>query len=215
MATADLLQELATDLQNAYNVLNTKGATIPANKNTNNLADTISSLNVGNITTEVIKNTLTTEAVSITFSTTSGQIPKAIELWNENEGEAMQSGEIRKLFFIGQAGAIYRNNRVNGQNAWFVCTASGDNVSTARVTLSSTSVTIGHTSNTYYLANVEYKLIAYYWEDSQKISTITATSDMTNAQQVSNFLKNYAEDNAYTIFTTTKEDVSKLVNLEQ
>ena len=163
MATADLLQELATDLQNAYTAVSNKGGTIPANKNTNNLATAIASIPSGGVQTEVVKKTLTTEAVSITFSTTSGQAPKAIELWNENEGEAMQSGEIRKLFFIGQAGAMYRNNRVNRQNAWFVCTASGDNVSTARVTLSSTSVTIGHTSNTYYLANVEYTLICYYW----------------------------------------------------
>lgn len=212
MAVADTLQELATDLTNAYSVLNTKGGVMPEHKNTNNLAETIQSLNVGSITTEVIKKTLTSEAISITFNTTSGQVPKAIELWNANEGEAMQSGEIRKLFFIGQAGSIYRNNRVNGQNAWFACTLSGDNVSTCRVTLTNSSVSIGHTSNTYYLANVEYKLIAYYWEDSQKTFAITATSDMTNAQQVSNFLKNYAEDNAYTVFTTTEEDTSNLPN---
>lgn len=201
MAVADTLQELATDLTNAYTTLENKGADIPTNKNTNNLMSTIQSLNVGNITSEVVKKTLTAEATSISFSITSGQAPKAIELWSANEGTTMQSGEIRKAFFINQAGAIYRNNRVNGQNAWSPCATSGDNVAAARVTLTDTSVTINHTSNTYYLADVEYKLIAYYWEDSQKLPTLTATSDMTTSQGVYNFLKQYAENDAYTIFT--------------
>ena len=125
----------------------------------------------------------------------------------------MNSGEVRKVFFIGQGGAGYRNNRVNGQNAWAPFSLSGDTVAVGKVTLSDTAVSLSRAgSNTYYLADVEYKLIAYYWEDSQKLPMIASTSDMTNAQQVSNFLKNYAEDNAYTVFTIAEEDLSNLSN---
>lgn len=45
MAVADTLQELATDIQNAYTAINGKDGTIPANKNTNNLDTAINSIN--------------------------------------------------------------------------------------------------------------------------------------------------------------------------
>ena len=78
MAVADTLQELATDLQSAYNVLNTKGGIIPEHKNTNNLAETIQSLNVGNITTEIVTMTLDSSVNVLSIPITSGQVPKAI-----------------------------------------------------------------------------------------------------------------------------------------
>ena len=45
MAVADTLQELATDIQNAYTAINGKDGTIPTNKNTNNLDTAIGSIN--------------------------------------------------------------------------------------------------------------------------------------------------------------------------
>ena len=45
MAVADTLQELATDIQNAYTAINGKDGTIPVNKNTNNLDTAIDSIN--------------------------------------------------------------------------------------------------------------------------------------------------------------------------
>ena len=44
MSIADELTQLATDISNAYSAINTKGGTIPANKNTNNLATAISTI---------------------------------------------------------------------------------------------------------------------------------------------------------------------------
>ena len=212
MSVVSEIQRIKNNIMASYTNLDGKGAVMPDIQDSNNLAEAIQSINVGNITSEVVKKTLTEEATSITFNITSGKVPKAIELWNANDDESMQSGEIRKVFFINQAGAMYRNNRVNGINAWFACSTSGDNVSNCRVTMTNSSVTIGRVSNTYYLADVEYKLTAYYWEDSQKTSTITVTSNLTNANSVSNFLKNYTAENSYTVFTTTEENVSNLPN---
>lgn len=218
MAVADTLNTLITDLTNAYTTLENKGADIPTNKNTNNLAEAIQSLNVGNITSEVITKTLDVESsTNITFNTTKGQIPKLIILTNANydtDGYSnFQSGEIRYVIYYTpmNRGICGTNNRVNGQTQNALVSPLNGSADMKPI-ISQSSVGFTRRSNTYYLANVEYKLTCYYWEDSQKTSTITATSDMTNAQQVSNFLKNYAEDNAYTIFTTTEEDASNLPN---
>ena len=45
MAVADTLQELATDIQNAYTAINNRDGVLPANKNTNNLDTAIDSIN--------------------------------------------------------------------------------------------------------------------------------------------------------------------------
>jgi len=47
MAISDKLTKLSTDITNAYSTINTKGGTIPANKNTDNLATAINSIPVG------------------------------------------------------------------------------------------------------------------------------------------------------------------------
>lgn len=47
METADLLAELASDIQDGYSAVQTKGGTIPQNKNTNNLATAISTIPTG------------------------------------------------------------------------------------------------------------------------------------------------------------------------
>ena len=44
MSIATNLQKLETDITNAYSMINTKGGTIPSNKNTNNLATAINSI---------------------------------------------------------------------------------------------------------------------------------------------------------------------------
>ena len=44
MSVATTLQQLATDLQNAYTAVSNKGGTVPTNKNSNNLATAISSI---------------------------------------------------------------------------------------------------------------------------------------------------------------------------
>ena len=196
MSVADTIQELATDISIAYDEVQTKGGTLPQNKNTNNLATAIGTIPTGitptgtiNITengtydvtdyasasvavneikTETVTKTLTAEATSISFSHTLGVAPKAIELWNENEGTTMQSGEVRKVFFIGQGGAGYRNNRINGQNTWVTFSLSGDAISVGKVILGDSTVTISRAgSNTYFLANIEYSLTAYWWEDDE------------------------------------------------
>lgn len=47
MATADLITELNTDLKNAYTAVSSKGGIVPANKNSNNLASAINSIDGG------------------------------------------------------------------------------------------------------------------------------------------------------------------------
>ena len=169
MATADLLQELAADLQNAYTAVSNKGGTIPANKNTNNLATAIASIPSGGVQTETIKKTLTAEATSISFNITSGKIPKLVILTNTNydvDGyNDLQSGEIRYVDYYQDTnnGISETNNRVNGQTQFARAYNGANNVGNVNVTLTNTTVNFGRRSNTYYLADLEYKLIAYYW----------------------------------------------------
>lgn len=47
MAISDSLAELATDISNAYDGIENKGGTLPQNKNTNNLATAIDSIQTG------------------------------------------------------------------------------------------------------------------------------------------------------------------------
>lgn len=47
MAIADKLTKLTTDITNAYTAIDNKGGTIPANKNTDNLASAIGSISTG------------------------------------------------------------------------------------------------------------------------------------------------------------------------
>lgn len=186
MAVADTLQQLATDIQSAYTTLENKGADIPTNKNTNNLAETIQSLNVGNITTEVVTQTLTAEAYGITFNITSGKIPKLVILTNTNydtDGyDNLQSGEIRYVDYYQDtnSGISETNNRVNTQTQFARAYHGANNVGNINVTLTNTTVNFGRRSNTYYLADLEYKLTAYYWGD-ENIPSFTAGSDCTNA----------------------------------
>lgn len=55
MSIASELTKLETDITNAYNAINTKGGTIPINKNTNNLATAISSISGGGGATLITK----------------------------------------------------------------------------------------------------------------------------------------------------------------
>lgn len=50
MSIATNLQKLETDITNAYSAINTKGGTIPSDKNTNNLATAINSISGGSAT---------------------------------------------------------------------------------------------------------------------------------------------------------------------
>jgi hypothetical protein len=47
MSVASQLEQLETDITNAYSAIDTKGGTIPAHKNTNNLATAINSISTG------------------------------------------------------------------------------------------------------------------------------------------------------------------------
>lgn len=55
MSVADRLNKLTTDITNAYSAVQTKGGTIPADKNTNNLATAISSIPSGGSATLITK----------------------------------------------------------------------------------------------------------------------------------------------------------------
>ena len=55
MSIATSLTKLETDITNAYNTINTKGGTIPSNKNTNNLATAINSIPSGGSATLITK----------------------------------------------------------------------------------------------------------------------------------------------------------------
>lgn len=57
MSIASELTKLETDITNAYSAINTKGGTIPANKNTNNLASAISSISTGSTPTGTMEIT--------------------------------------------------------------------------------------------------------------------------------------------------------------
>lgn len=56
MSIATSLQKLETDITNAYNTINTKGGTIPSDKNTNNLATAINSIPSGGSATLITKS---------------------------------------------------------------------------------------------------------------------------------------------------------------
>ena len=69
MAIADKLTKLSTDISNAYNEIENKGGTIPANKNTDNLASAIGSISTGTTPTgtkqvSITQNGTTTEDVT-------------------------------------------------------------------------------------------------------------------------------------------------------
>ena len=69
MAIADKLTKLSTDISNAYTAINNKGGTIPANKNTDNLASAIGSISTGTTPTgtkqvSITQNGTTTEDVT-------------------------------------------------------------------------------------------------------------------------------------------------------
>ena len=55
MAIADKLTKLSTDISNAYTAIDNKGGTIPANKNTDNLASAIGSISTGTTPTGTIQ----------------------------------------------------------------------------------------------------------------------------------------------------------------
>lgn len=69
MATSDIINSIKTNLTNAYTKLNDKGATIPANKNIENLASTIETVTAGGSTT------LQTKSITITENGTQSVIP--------------------------------------------------------------------------------------------------------------------------------------------
>lgn len=69
MAIADKLTKLSTDISNAYDEIENKGGTIPANKNTDNLASAIGSISTGTTPTgtkqvSITQNGTTTEDVT-------------------------------------------------------------------------------------------------------------------------------------------------------
>lgn len=69
MAIADKLTKLATDITNAYDAIDDKGGTIPANKNTDNLENAIRSIQTGATPTgtkqiSITQNGTTTEDVT-------------------------------------------------------------------------------------------------------------------------------------------------------
>lgn len=63
MAISDKLTKLATDITNAYDAIDDKGGTIPANKNTDNLENAIRSIESGG-TSEYNAKIITTPIVS-------------------------------------------------------------------------------------------------------------------------------------------------------
>lgn len=69
MAIADKLTKLSIDITNAYTAIDNKGGTIPANKNTDNLASAIGSISTGTTPTgtkqvSITQNGTTTEDVT-------------------------------------------------------------------------------------------------------------------------------------------------------
>lgn len=69
MATSDIINSIKTNLTNAYTKLNDKGATIPTNKNIENLASTIETVTGGGTAT------LQTKSITITENGTQSVIP--------------------------------------------------------------------------------------------------------------------------------------------
>ena len=125
------------------------------------------SVAVPEIKTATVAKTLTAEATSISFENPLGVAPKAFILTNANDGQTMQSGEIRRVTFFLINGSSYTNNRVNGQSQTVLATTNGDNVSTMKISVGDT-ITLGHRSNTYYLPNIEYSLKMYFWDEVEE-----------------------------------------------
>ncbi len=81
MSVADRLNKLSTDITNAYTSIESKGGTIPSNKNTNNLSTAIDSI-------EVIE-TATAEGESLSLTNTKAMPYSDYVI----EGKSTQSGE--------------------------------------------------------------------------------------------------------------------------
>lgn len=80
---SETLEAIATNIENAYDELETKGATLPANKNIENLADTIATIQTGGggeITTENINMYKYQQLAEVNLS--GGAIPTNTEFAN-------------------------------------------------------------------------------------------------------------------------------------
>ena len=189
MSVADTIQELATDIGNAYDEVQTKGGTLPQNKNTNNLATAIATIPTGitptgtlNITqngtydvtncasaavavagvrTVTLTKTLSANANDITFYHTEGEAPKAVILRSTNETHI--NGEIYYANCIGRGGMGECKNLATGNvsQAHYVSGSSGIY---NRVNMTSTSVYFNRLiSNSMFPADVPYELTMYFW----------------------------------------------------
>lgn len=213
MAVADTLQQLATDIQSAYTTLENKGADIPTNKNTNNLMSTIQSLNVGNITSEVVYATPTSATAVFSIPITSGKVPKAIILESTVADADVVKGNMYYACCIDKGGIARYINAASGNISTSAVINNGLAGTTyTGIALTTTSVKLQRSgTNAFWDTTEPYKLTAYYWGD-ENIPSFTADSNYTNALACKTLLTPHVtEDNAYTIFTTDLEN-NKLNN---
>ena len=85
MSIATNLQKLETDITNAYSAVQTKGGTIPTDKNTNNLATAISSISGGGAT--LITKTITgNKTYNAQDDNADGYSSVNVELFFKNDG---------------------------------------------------------------------------------------------------------------------------------
>ncbi len=117
MSIASELTNLRTNISNAYDAINTKGGTMPTNKNTANLASAISSI-AGGLDLSAIYNF--TKAVSgeitdlqmqfVTIPHNMGVLPRLVYFVKETPANTAPSYPLELLLAI-QTGNMDENNR--------------------------------------------------------------------------------------------------------
>ena len=86
MSIATSLQKLETDITNAYSAVQTKGGTIPSDKNTNNLATAISSISGGGGATLITKTITGNKTYNAQDDNADGYSSVNVELFFKNNG---------------------------------------------------------------------------------------------------------------------------------
>lgn len=105
MAISDTIQSMKEHLQDAYNKLQDKGATIPTNKNLENLAGAIETVSTGTDTSDATATASDILAGKTAYAA-SGKVTGTIETWDGSYEEITAGSAV--VFTISETGISQR-----------------------------------------------------------------------------------------------------------